>query len=159
MKTNAFVVFVLLPLLLLSCAALWQSDSARALQAARTGEYATAVRTLEPLVAGGSNDPTVVSSLYYSWVRQGEYTRAKERFEAWATARPNSAPIRLAAGRINRITGNYAAAMTHLNAALNSPDVGIAANYEKALVLEATGKRDEATAIYDRIVQNFLNTP
>ena len=60
MKRSAFIVFVLLPLLLLSCAALWQSDAARAIQAARTGEYAAAVRTLEPVVAGGSNDAAAV---------------------------------------------------------------------------------------------------
>ena len=159
MKKSAFIVFVVLPLLLLSCAALWQTDSARAIQAARTGEYATAVRTLEPLVAGGSNDAAAVEGLYYSWIRQGEYTRARERFESWATARPNAAPIRLAAGRIQRLTGNYAAALTHLNAIPESSELGTAAAFEKALVLEETGKRGEADAIYDRIVNRFLNTP
>lgn len=157
MKKSAFTVFVLLPLLLLSCAALWQSDSVTAIQAARKGEYATAVRTLEPLVANGSNDPAAVNGLFYSWIRQGEYTKAKERFDAWAASRPNSAPIRLAAGRANRIAGNYAQALTHLNAAVNSADVGVAANFEKAEVLEDTGKREEAEVIYERIVQNFLN--
>jgi tetratricopeptide (TPR) repeat protein len=159
MKRSAFTVFILLPLLLLSCAALWQSDSGRAIQAARSGEYAEAVRTLEPLVAGGSNDPAAVDALYNAWIRQGEYAKAKERFDAWATARPNSAPIRYAAGRANRLVGNYAAALTHLNAAVNSPDLVVAANFEKANVLEESGKREEAEAIYDRIIQNFLNTP
>jgi len=159
MKRSAFTFFVLLPLLLLSCAALWQSDSARAIQAARTGEYAAAVRTLEPLVANGSNDPVAVESLYRAWIRQGEYTRARERFEAWATARPNSGPVRLAAGRVNHILGNYAAALTHLSAVQNSPEVGIAANVERAAVLEETGKTEEADAIYRKIVDTFLNTP
>ena len=158
MKKSAFTVFILLPLLLLSCAALWQSDSGRAIQAARSGEYADAVRTLEPLVAGGNNDAAAVDALYVAWIRQGEYAKARERFDAWAAARPNSAPIRYAAGRANRLTGNYAAALTHLNAAVNSQDLGVAANFEKANVLEESGKREEADAIYDRIVQNFLNT-
>ena len=140
MKRNVFTIFILLPLLLLSCGAFWQSDSARAIQAAKTGEYAAAVRTLEPLVAGGSNDAVAVESLYHAWIYQGEYSRAKERFDAWASARPTSAPIRLAAGRINRLTGNYPAALTHLNAILNSADVGLAANFEKARVLDETGK-------------------
>ena len=159
MRKSAFAVFVLLPLLLLSCAALWQSDSARAIQSAQTGEYAAAVRTLEPLVAGGNNDSAVVGALYDAWTRQGEYTKARERFDAWATARPNAAPIRLAAGRANHNVGNYAAALTHLNAAASSADVGVAANFEKALVLEETGKREEADVIYNRIVDSFLNTP
>lgn len=157
MKRNALTVFVILPLLLLSCGALWQSDSARAIQAARTGEYAAAVRTLEPLVAGGSNDSAAVESLYRSWIHQGEYARAKERFDAWATARPTSAPIRLAAGRINRLTGNYAAALTHLNTILNSADVGVAATFEKAKVLDETGKVIDAEALYNKIVENFLS--
>jgi tetratricopeptide (TPR) repeat protein len=156
MKRNAITVFVLLPLLLLSCGAFWQSDSARAIQAARTGEYAAAVRTLEPLVAGGSNDLAAVESLYYSWIRQGEYARAKERFEAWATARPTAGPIRLAAGRINRVTGNYAAALTHLNAIQNAADVGMAASFEKAKVLEETGKVIDAELLYKKIVETFL---
>ena len=157
MKRSGFTIFVLLPLLLLSCGAFWQSDSARAIQAARTGDYAAAVRTLEPLVAGGSNDPVAVESLYRAWIYQGEYSRAKERFDAWSAARPTSAPIRLAAGRINRLIGNYAAALTHLNAILNSPDAGLAANFEKAKVLDETGKVFEAEGIYNKIVQNFLN--
>src|SRR6188474_550955 len=122
MKRNVFTIFVLLPLLLLSCGAFWQSDSARAIQSAQTGEYAAAVRTLEPLVAGGNNDSAVVAALYDAWTRQGEYTKARERFDAWATARPNAAPIRLAAGRANHNVGNYAAALTHLNAVGNSAD-------------------------------------
>jgi cellulose synthase operon protein C len=159
MKRSAFTVFILLPLLLLSCAALWQSDSGRAIQAARGGEYAEGIRTLEPLVAGGNNDPAAVDALYNAWIRQGEYTKAKERFDAWAAARPNSAPIRYAAGRVNRIMGNYDVALTNLNAVLNSPDFGVAANFEKARVLEESGKRAEGDAIYNRIIQNFLNTP
>jgi cellulose synthase operon protein C len=158
MKKSAFTFFVLLPLLLLSCAALWQSDSARAIQAARTGEYAAAVRTLEPLVANGNNDPVVVESLYRAWIRQGEYTRARERFDAWATARPTSGPVRLAAGRINHIVGNYSAALTHLTAVQNAADVGMAASIEKAAILEETGKVEEADAIYNRIVDAFLKT-
>jgi len=130
MKRSAFTVFILLPLLLLSCAALWQSDSGRAIQAARGGEYAEGIRTLEPLVAGGNNDPAAVDALYNAWIRQGEYTKAKERFDAWAAARPNSAPIRYAAGRVNRIMGNYDVALTNLNAVLNSPDFGVAVNFE-----------------------------
>ena len=78
---------------------------------------------------------------------------------AWAAARPTSGPIRLAAGRINRVTGNYAVALTHLNAVQNAADAGTAASFEKAQILEETGKRQEADTVYNRIVQNFLNTP
>ena len=76
MKRKAFTLLVLVPLLVVSCGALWQSDSARGVQAARSGEYADAVRTLEPLVANGSNDAAFVDGLYYAWMRQGEIGRA-----------------------------------------------------------------------------------
>ena len=66
-------------------------------------------------------------------------------------------PLRLAAGRINHLTGNYDRALTHLNAILNSANVGVAAQYEKATVLDDTGKRGEAEAIYNKLIDNYLN--
>jgi tetratricopeptide (TPR) repeat protein len=156
MKRNALTVFVLLPLLLLSCGAFWQSDTARGINAARTGEYAAAVRALEAAMPA-SNDPVLVESLYHAWIYQGEYARAKDRFEAWATARPTSGPIRLAAGRVNALIGNYDAALKHLDAVLSAPDVGVAASFEKAKVLEARGKLREADALFDKIVEDSLS--
>ena len=46
---------------------------------------------------------------------------------------------------------------------LNAPVVGIAAQYEKATILDGTGKRAEAKATYEKIIQSFqagsLRTP
>ena len=102
---DCLVALCLLPILLLSCGAMWQSDSRSPIELARTGEYKRAA----PLSSRWSRAETsirpVVESLYYSWVRSGEYTKAREKFEAWATANPNAGPLRLAAGRINHIIG------------------------------------------------------
>ncbi len=147
----------LLPFLLLSCGALWQTDVNRAMDLAHTGDYKAAADALEPAVEAGNIDPRVVESLYYSWIRLGEYLKARDRFERWAAAKPNVAPIRLAAGRINRLTGNYAQALTHLNAIQNAGGIATAAQSERARVLEETGKRDEADAIYKKIIDNFNN--
>lgn len=152
-----YLVLVLLPILLLSCGAIWQSDTNRAIEQERTGEYKAAADVLEPAVQGGNNDPQVVESLYYAWVRQGEYAKAREKFETWAAARPNAGPIRLAAGRINRITGNYAAALNHLNAIQTFAGLSTAAQLEKAKVLDDTGKRGEAQDLYKRILGAFQN--
>ena len=122
---------------------------------ARTGKYKEAAPPLESAVNGGNFDPQVVESLYYSWVRQGEYTKAREKFEAWAAANPSAAPVRLAAGRVNVLVGNYDAALTHFNTIVNNPVVGIAAQFERAKVLEGTGKRDEANMAYQAIIQAF----
>ena len=151
------VVMALLPILLLSCGAIWQSDTNRAIEQERTGEYKAAADVLEPAVQGGNNDPQVVESLYYAWVRQGEYAKAREKFEAWAAARPNAGPIRLAAGRINRITGNYTAALNHLNAIQTFAGLSTAAQLEKAKVLDETGKRGEAQDLYKRILDAYQN--
>jgi tetratricopeptide (TPR) repeat protein len=159
MKKKVLTAFVLLPLLLLSCGALWQSEPARGVQLARSGEYAEGARILEPVIAAGNNDAASVDALYYAWVGLGEYSKARERFDAWAAARPNAGPIRLAAGRINRLTGNYPAALTHFTAVQNAADVGVAATFERARVLEETGRTADADAAYGRIVQNFLNSP
>src|SRR5262249_36619384 len=142
---------------LVSCGAMWQSDSRSPFERARAGEYKEAASALEPMVAGGNFDPPVVESLFYSWVRTGEYTKAREKFEAWSTANPNAGPVRLAAGRINHLTGNYDRALTHLDPIQSFANVGVAAQYEKASVLDDTGKRDEAGAIYQKIIDNFLN--
>ena len=156
MKRSILSLF-LLPFLLLSCGALWQSDTRSPVELARAGEYKDAAASLEPMVAGGNFDPVVVQSLYYSWVRTGDYAKAREKFEAWSGANPNAGPVRLAAGRINYVTGNYERALAHLNAILNFPNVGVAAQYEKAQVLQATGKREEADAVHEKIVDNYLN--
>ena len=123
MKRHA--LFLLPLLLLVSCGALWQTDVNKALEQARTGEYKPAADALESVVEAGNIDPKVVESLYYSWTRLGEYMKARDRFEHWATARPTAAPIRLAAGRISRLTGNYAQALTHLNAIQGAAGIGM----------------------------------
>jgi tetratricopeptide (TPR) repeat protein len=156
MKRN-ILSLILLPFLLLSCGALWQSDSKSPVELARTGMYKEAAAALEPMVTGGDFEPLVVESLYYSWVRVGDYTKAREKFEAWAAANPNSGPIQLAAGRINHLTGNYDRALTHLEPIQTFNNVGVAAQYEKASVLDDSGKHDEAMALYGKMNQNFTN--
>ncbi len=156
MKRN-ILSLILLPFLLLSCGALWQSDTKSPVEMARTGMYKEAVAALEPMVAGGDFEPLVVESLYYSWIRTGEYTKARDKFEAWAAANPNAGPIRLAAGRINHLTGNYDRALTHLDGIQTFANIGVAAQFEKASVLDDSGKHDEAVAIYNKINQNFVD--
>ena len=156
-RRSRLLSLFLLPFLLLSCGALWQSDSRSPVELARTGSYKEAAAALEPMVAGGNFDPLVVESLYYSWVRTGEYTKVRDKFEAWATANPNAGPLRLAAGRIHHVTGNYERALPHLNSIQNFANIGVAAQYEKAAVLDDSGKRDEAEVLYDKIIDNFLN--
>ncbi len=151
------LLLLLLPFLLLSCGALWQSDAGRAVEQVRTGDYGAAASVLESAVAGGNLDPKVVEALYYSWTRQGEYTKARERFEAWSETNPAAGPLRLAAGRVNYLIGNYARALTHFDSILNNPVVGVPANYEKARALADTGKRADAEAIYSKLIRDFQN--
>ena len=153
MKYRAAIL--LLPLLLFSCGALWQSDTKSPFELARTGQYKDAATALEPMVGSGNFDPTVVESLYYSWIRLGEYAKAHDKFEAWAKANPNAGSIRLAAARSNRLIGNYDQALAHLNVILNNANVGVAAQYEKAAILDDTGKRDEANVIYKKLIDDF----
>ena len=154
---RSLLSLVLLPFLLLSCGALWQTEKKSPVELARTGSYKDAAAALEPMVAGGNFDPQVVESLYYSWIRTGEYTKAREKFEAWAAANPNAGPVRLAAGRINRLLGNYDRALPHFDTILTFVNVGVAAQYEKAAVLDESGKHDEAVALYRKLYDNFAN--
>lgn len=154
---KSLLSLILLPFLLLSCGALWQSEKKSPVELARTGMYKDAAAALEPMVASGNFDPVVVESLYYSWIRTGDYNKAREKFEAWAAANPNAGPIRLAAARVNRIVGNYDRALSHLDPIQNFANVGIAAQYEKAAVLDDTGKHDEAVALYRKLYDSFAS--
>jgi len=157
-KSRLKLILAILPLLLINDGAFGQQTSAAdAVAMARKGDYATASTALERAVNAGNVTSAVVESLYYSWIRQGEYVKARDRFEAWAKTNPNAAPIRLAAARANRWTGNYAAALTHLNAngIQTNADVGLAARNEKAEVLVDTGKREEAEVIYKGVIDSY----
>jgi tetratricopeptide (TPR) repeat protein len=148
---------ILLPFLLLNCGALWQTEKKAPVELARTGMYKEAAAQLESMVASGNFDPLVVESLYYSWIRTGDYTKAREKFESWAAANPNAGPLRLAAARANDLVGNYDRALAHLEPILNFANVGVAAQCEKAAVLDESGKHDEAIALYSKINENFTN--
>ncbi len=151
------VLRVLLPLLVTSCGALGQSDNADPVERARGGDYAGAAPLLESMVEAGNLDPGVVRSLYYSWVRQGEYESSLARFEELSDLNPNSGAIRLGAARSNRIVGNYERALEHLEAILEFSDVGTAARDEKAAVLRDLGRREEADALYADQIERFRN--
>ena len=153
---GSFVFFrVLIPLLVTSCGALGQSDNAGPIERARRGEYREAVSGLESMVRSGSMDSDVVDSLYYAWVRQGDYETAIEQFEQLSEANPNAAPIRLGAARANRLVGNYERALEHVEEILNFADVGTAAQNEKAGLLVDLGRRDEANEIYNNLIGRF----
>ncbi len=149
------LALLLLPFLLLSCGALWQTDANTAVEMARTGQYKEAAAVLEAAVAKGNVEQPVVEGLYYSWIRQGEYEKTRERFESWSTEYAKAGPIRLSAARVNHIVGNQDRALTHLEPILSYSDVGIAAQFEKAQVLDGMGKREDANAIYQRMITAF----
>ena len=154
---SVIVIRVLLPLLVTSCGALGQSDNSDPVERARRGDYSGAAAALESMVESGSMTADVVEGLYYSWVRQGEYQQALTRFEELSDLNLNVGAIRLAAARANRITGNYERALEHLEEILNFAGVGTAANYEKAAVLGDLGRRSEADAIYQDLIERFQN--
>ena len=154
---SVIVIRVLLPLLVTSCGALGQSDNSDPVERARRGDYSDAAAALESMVESGSMTPDIVESLYYSWVRQGEYQQALTRFEELSDLNLNVGAIRLGAARANRITGNYERALEHLEEILNFAEVGTAANYEKAAVLGDLGRRSEADAIYRDLIERFQN--
>src|SRR5579872_4393802 len=115
---NSKLVLILLPGLLLSCGAGWQDKKkdlpSDPVEQARIGEYKDGAANLEAAVNSGNNNAHAIEMLYYSWIRQGEYSKALQKFEAWAATKPNVGGIRLAAARIERLTGNYTKSLTNL---------------------------------------------
>jgi tetratricopeptide (TPR) repeat protein len=142
-----------------ACGALGQTDNADPLELARSGDYAAAARALEDMVEAGNRSPAITEALIESWIRQGMYAQALERFEAFTAASPDSAPLRLAAAKANRLTGNYERAIEHVDQALvggSLAPLNVAVMHEKAVLLRSTGRADEATTLYDTIVDGFL---
>ena len=146
---------VMLLLLVAGCGASGQTDDPGPLERASRGEYAAAARELADMVAEGDFSPSVVETLYHSLIRQGQYEEARERFEELAEANGDSGPLRLAAARSNRLTGNYERALEHVELILTSAEVGVAAMYEKAVLLETVGRLDESAAIHVELVERF----
>src|SRR5207245_5121936 len=56
---RSLLTLCLLPLLLLSCGAMWQSDKKSPVELARIGMYKEAEAALEPMVNSGNFDPLV----------------------------------------------------------------------------------------------------
>jgi cellulose synthase operon protein C len=154
-KIRGIIILAILPLILFNDGAFGQQSPAEAVALARKGEYVAAAAALERAVNAGNFTPAVVEGLYSSWIRKGEYLKARDRFEALAKSNPNAPAIRFAAARANRVTGNYAAALAHLNAIQTNVDVGLAARNEKAEVLVDTGKREEADVIYKKVIDDY----
>ncbi len=146
---------VTLLLLVAGCGASGQTDDPGPLERASRGEYAAAARELADMVAEGDFSPSVVETLYQSLIRQGQYEEARERFEELAESNGDSGPLRLAAARSNRLTGNYERALEHVELILTSVEVGVAAMYEKAVLLETVGRLDESAAIHAELVERF----
>ena len=114
MKRSAFIVFVLLPPVAAQLRRLWQSDSA----ARHPG--CDAPENTRPLSEHSNRwwqAATMIPPLSTPSITPGsgrESTRRRENGSMPGQRHgPTAAPIRLAAGRINRIVGNYAAALTH----------------------------------------------
>ena len=133
-----------------------QTSTADAVALARKGEYGPAAVALDRAVGAGTLTPAVVEGLYYSWIRQGEYVKARDRFEALAKSSPNAAPVRLAAARANRVKPEtLLRRLAHLNAIQDNAEIGLAARNEKAEVLIDTGKREEADVIYKKTIDDY----
>ena len=109
------------------------------------------------MVEDGDRSPGVVEALYHSWVRQGEYARALERFEELASAYPDSGPVGLAAARANRLTGNYERALEHVERILTAPEVEVGAAYEMGVLLETTGRLPESETLHEDLIQRFID--
>jgi len=149
------VVRVLVPLLITGCGALGQSDAPDGVELARRGEYTDAARTLETMVEGGDASARVVESLYYSWVRQGLYDEAADRFAELSEMYPQADSLHLARARLDHIVGNYEGGLAELDEIDRFSDVRAAAQYERASILDDLGRRSESTPIYDDLIRGF----
>jgi len=78
-KIRGVLILAILPLLLIADGAFGQqTTAAEAVGQARKGEYMSAAAALEKFVNSGNVTSSVVEGLYYSWIRKGEYVKARK---------------------------------------------------------------------------------
>ena len=122
----------------------------------RSGDYAKAREHFEAALKSSAGQEESQVGLLQTLRETGQYDEARRRGEEFLAGRPGSAALRLETARSLIARGEYAAAEKHLRAAL---PVGGATRgdvtRELALLLEDTGRRDEARILWQQLVDEY----
>jgi cellulose synthase operon protein C len=132
-----------------------QSQS-RGKEALRSGDYAKARHHFEAALKSGAGQEESQVGLLQTLRETGHYDEARRRGEEFLAGRPGSAAVRLETARSLNARGEYASAEKHLRAAV--PLGGPARSdvvRELALLLEGTGRQDEARNLWQQLVDQY----
>jgi len=128
--------------------------------ALRAGDYATAREGFQALLRSGSTDARVQAGLLTALRETGDFQESSVWISRFRSAGGIAAAVELEAGRLAFATGNLEAAeksyrLAAVPAAGNDQSIAIAAERELADLLEYTGRAQEASGIWQRMLDSY----
>lgn len=149
-------------LMLLGNCSAWKSGGedaySQARAALRAGEYGKARTLFAAAARGKTNLAESRAGLLQTMRETGAYREALEQAEKFA-AGGESDVVHLEYGRLLKETGDYANAESRLRKAISlaarNPVVRMDATTELAMLLETLGRRGDAEALWDRVLDEY----
>ena len=127
--------------------------------ALRAGDYAAARNHFEAALKTTPALEECQTGWLETLLQTGAYAEAEKRADEFLQAKAESAPLHLEAGRIALERGRYAEAGRRLRRCIALSSARqlprLTAMKELALLLEDTGRRDEANGIWDQMISEY----
>jgi len=150
-------------LLLLSNGSAWQKPDRNVVRQARTalrsGDYAKAREYFESALKGATNIEECQAGLLQTMRETGAYQEAVKRADEFLAVRDSSAPLHLERGYLAEAVGDHSGAEKHLRRVLalasGMTATRMDATRELAELLEDTGRRTEAQALWDQLIEEY----
>jgi tetratricopeptide (TPR) repeat protein len=152
-------LLIVFPLILGNCSA-WRGgalqNQPQAMAALRSGAYAAAREYFETALKVKPGQEENQLGFLQTLYETGAYEQAARLADSFLTAKENSAPLHLLAGRIAEARGDYEPAEKRYRRAVAlSGTTRIEANRRLADLLRDLGRRTEADRIYDAIIEEY----
>jgi cellulose synthase operon protein C len=127
--------------------------------ALRSGDYVRAKQCFETAIGEKSNLEESQAGLLQTLRETGAYQEALKRAQEFLSARDDSAILHLEQGRILEELGQYASAEKQLRQSMilapSGTSLRLDAIRDLGLLLEETGRRDDARLLWDQVLEEY----
>jgi cellulose synthase operon protein C len=137
-----------------------EQDS-RCRAALRSGEYDRAIQCFESALNEKTHQEENQQGLLQALRETGVYQKAVKRSEEFLTARSSSAILHLERGKIEKLTGNYTQAESHLRRSMTIASAGSLIQMDAMRTLaelqENVGRQADAGKLWDLLIEEYRN--